>query len=385
MPGKILVVDDDPLATRLMGLSLSSEGFQVSTAASALEGLRAVQVERPDLIILDIMMPDIDGIQMCQQLRSQPATANVPIILLTGKTQIDDKIIGLRAGADDYITKPADPREVVVRVEAVLARARRSALVKQGQVLALIGAKGGVGTSTVAVNLGVTLARRPAPTVLLDLHHLGGTVVSQLRLTPRTSLADLLALPPEQISPQQLDRVLTGHPTGLRALTSPPAGANWVELPAAHASAIVHSATPMADVVLLDLSHVPSPASKELLGLCDMALLVLAPDPMTLSCAEQMITWFESAGLGAGRIATLLVNRSQAAVALSVNDVEQKLQKRCLGAIPPAHEEMAFAERRGEPLALAQTPSIVTMALREVADRVYNMLTGGAAKLGSGL
>jgi DNA-binding response OmpR family regulator len=382
MSGKILVVDDDPLAARLMGLSLGSEGFQVSTAANASEGLRAIQAERPDLIILDIMMPDIDGIQMCQQLRSQPSTADIPIILLTGKTQTDDKIAGLRAGADDYITKPADPREVMVRVEAVLARTRRSAPIKQGQVLALIGAKGGVGTSTVAVNLGVALARRPTPTVLLDLHHLGGTVVSQLRLTPRTSLADLLALQPEQISPQRLERVLTGHPTGLRALTSPPGGANWVELPVAHASAIVRSATPMADVVLLDLPHVPSPASKEVLGLCDMALLVLAPDPTTLACAEQMITWFESAGLSAGMIATLLVNRSQAAVTFSVNDVEKKLQKRCLGAIPPAHEELAFAERRGEPLALARTQSIVTMALREVTDRVYSLLTGGAVKLG---
>lgn len=381
MPGKILVIDDDPLAARLMRLSLSSEGFQVRTAANAVEGLRAVQAERPDLIILDIMMPDMDGLQLCQQLRSQPSTAQIPIILLTGKTQVDDKITGLRAGADDYITKPADPREVVLRVEALLARTRRSAPVKQGQVLALIGAKGGVGTSTVAVNLGVALARRPAPTVLLDLHHLGGTVTSQLRLTPRASLADLLALQPEQISLQQLDRVLTGHPTGLRVLTSPPIGANWVELPVAHASAIVRSATPMADVVLLDLPHVPSPASKELLGLCDMALLVLAPDLTTLACAEQMITWFESAGLGAGMIATLLVNRSQAAVALSVNDVEQKLQKRCLGAIPPALEEMAFAERRGEPLALAQTQGIVTMALREVADHVYSLLMSSAEKL----
>ena len=137
----------------------------------------------------------------------------------------------------------------------------------------------------------------------------------------------------------------------------------------------------MADVVLLDLPHVPSPASKELLGLCDMALLVLAPDPTTLACAEQMITWIESAGVGAGMIATLLVNRLQAAVTFSVNDVEQKLQKRCLGAIPPAHEEMAFAERRGEPLALAQTQGIVTMALREVADHVYSLLMSGAEKL----
>ncbi|MGB9879437.1 MAG: response regulator, partial [Anaerolineae bacterium] len=104
MPDKILIVDDDPLAVKLMRLALAAEGFEVTTALDAREGLLAVQTDQPDLILLDIMMPGVDGLEMCRQLRSRPQTANIPIIFLTAKIQLDDKIAGLQAGADDYIT-----------------------------------------------------------------------------------------------------------------------------------------------------------------------------------------------------------------------------------------------------------------------------------------
>ncbi len=382
MAGKILVVDDDPIAVRLMRLSLTNEGFQVSTAASASEGLRVAQTERPDLVILDIMMPDMDGVEMCRLLRTQKATADIPIIFLTAKTQLDDKVIGLRAGADDYITKPADPREVVARVETVLARTRRATAVKPGRVIALIGAKGGVGTSTVAVNLGAELARHQASTLLLDLHHHAGTAAWHLKLTaPRFSLADLLALQAEQVDTRQVEKALTTHSSGLRVLPSPPAGANLGELPAAHASAIVRSAVPLVDFVLLDLPHMLSEASQEVLRASDMALIVLAPDPMTVACAEQTVSLLESAGVGSEMIALVVVNRVQSAVSLSLGEIERRLQKGCLAAVPPALEEMAFADRQGMPLALSESQSMAAIALREMAERVQSRVSGHAQQL----
>lgn len=380
MAGKILVVDDDPLAVRLMKLSLVSEGFQVSTAANAFEALRAVQTERPDLIVLDIMMPDIDGVQLCRHLRSQPATANIPIVFLTAKTQLDDKIAGLQAGADDYITKPADPREVVVRVQAVLARTRRAASSQQGRVLAIIGAKGGVGTSTIALNLGVALAKQQMSILLLDLHHNASTAAWQLKLPARASLADMLALPADQITPREVEKTLVAHSSGLRVLFGAPVSAKLVELPEAHATAFIRSAASLAEVVLLDLPHMLSPASKQALSLSDMVILVLSPDPLTVACAEQIVPFIESASMTGETVAFVIVNRVQSAVGLTVSEIERRLQKRCLGMMPPALEELAFADRQGVPLVLSPTQSVATIALREMAERVQDKIAGRAPR-----
>lgn len=379
MPDKILIVDDDPLAVKLMRLALTAEGFEVTTALDAREGLLAVQAEQPDLILLDIMMPGVDGLEMCRQLRSRPQTANIPIIFLTAKIQLDDKIAGLQAGADDYITKPADPREVVARVKAVLARIRRVPATKQGWVISLIGAKGGVGTTTVAVNLGIALVRRKVPTILIDLHHHSGTVAWQLKLPDRPSLTELLAMEAYQIDSHQLSKKLFMHASGLAVLPSPPIGAGVIEIPPAHASAIVRSARPLAEVILLDLPHILSPGTKEVLALSDLALLVLAPQPTDVACAEQLKALLEDVGLTGDAVNLVVVNRTPAASTLSLPRIEQQLQKTSLGFVPPAAEELAYSYQQGVPLVLAESGAAV-FSMRELSERLHSQLSGRMIK-----
>jgi len=382
MANKILIVDDDPLAAKLMKLALTAEGYQVSTAPTAMEGLRMAQAERPDLILLDIMMPDMDGLQMCRVLRSQVVTADVPIIFLTGKTQVDDRIAGLRAGADDYISKPADPREVVVRVQAVLTRAQRTIAVKQGRVVAVIGAKGGVGTSTIAVNLAVALTRRQTSALLLDLRPNGGTIAWQLKLTARASLADLVGVPPDQIGSRIVEKALVSHSSGLRVLLSPPPSSGLVELPAEAVSSVVRASAPLADVVLMDLPHINSLATQAALKASDMTLLVLAPESLMVACAEQTLSLLESAGVTKEAVAIVLVNRAQSFTSLSVGDIERTLQRTSLGVMPPALEEVSVADRQGVPLVLSERQTVATMALREMAEHLYNRIAGRGAPEG---
>jgi len=370
VPGRILVVDDDLVALRMMRLSLESEGFQVSTASSAFEALRVIQTEQPDLIVLDVMMPDMDGVQMLRHLRSQPTTSDVPVIFLTAKSQLDDKIAGLRAGADDYITKPADPREVTARVQTLMLRSKRTPAVKQGRVVAVIGAKGGVGTSTIALNLAVALARRQTPTVLIDLRPNAGTLAWQLKSPVRSSLADLVALPVDQLDGRRIEKSLAVHPSGLRLLSSPPSSANLSELPAASVGALVRGASALADVIFLDLPHLISPASREALRCSNEALLILGTDPVAVACAEQALSLLEGCGLAGEAVALIIVNRAPMVAALSIGEIERKLQKTCLGMIPSAPEELAASERQGAPLALSTAQTMATMALQELIERV---------------
>ncbi len=126
MAQQILIVDDDRHIVRLVQSYLEQGGFQTLTAYDGASALQLIRSARPDLIVLDLMLPDADGWEIVRRLRSDTSTARLPVIMLTARVDDADKIVGLELGADDYVTKPFNPREVVARVRAVLRRSSSS-------------------------------------------------------------------------------------------------------------------------------------------------------------------------------------------------------------------------------------------------------------------
>jgi phosphate regulon transcriptional regulator PhoB len=122
MAREVLVVEDEPDIRRLVVLHLEREGFRCRTATTGSDALREVKAAVPDLVVLDLMLPEVDGLEVCRRLRRDTSTASVPIIMLTAKSDEVDRIVGLEIGADDYIGKPFSPKELVARVRAVLRR-----------------------------------------------------------------------------------------------------------------------------------------------------------------------------------------------------------------------------------------------------------------------
>lgn len=120
--GTILVIDDEKDLIELVRYNLEKEGYDVIAAYDGQSGLEVVKKHRPDLVVLDLMMPGLDGLQVCQRLRADPRSSRIPVIMLTAKATEADRVVGLEFGADDYIIKPFSPREVVARVKAVLRR-----------------------------------------------------------------------------------------------------------------------------------------------------------------------------------------------------------------------------------------------------------------------
>ena len=119
---KILVVDDEPDLVELVSYNLRKDGFDVSSVSDGEEALNKIRKENFNLVVLDLMLPGIQGMELCRILRNEPKTKDLPVIILTAKTEEIDRIIGLETGADDYIAKPFSPRELVARVKAVLRR-----------------------------------------------------------------------------------------------------------------------------------------------------------------------------------------------------------------------------------------------------------------------
>jgi phosphate regulon transcriptional regulator PhoB len=157
MPSRVLIVEDEPDIRELVIHHLKRDGYQVSSASSGEEALRLVQAGPPDLILLDLMMPAMDGLEVCRRLRQDPATASLPIVMLTAKGDEVDRVLGLEIGADDYIVKPFSPRELLARVRAVLRRSRPAAGAAPLRLGALVM---DLGTHTASVG-GLALALTP--------------------------------------------------------------------------------------------------------------------------------------------------------------------------------------------------------------------------------
>ena len=116
----VLVVDDDPVILRLLEVNFEMEGFLVRTACDGVEGLELARAEQPDVVVSDVMMPRMNGLELCKGLKDDPATASIPVILLSAKAQATDIRAGIDAGADDYVTKPFEPLDLVDRVNKLL-------------------------------------------------------------------------------------------------------------------------------------------------------------------------------------------------------------------------------------------------------------------------
>src|SRR6187401_593866 len=239
MAAKILVVDDDPNVQRLLQYTLKQEGYDVVIAGDGAEGFRLWTQESADLVLLDVMLPKLDGYQVAQKIREQEAgSAHVPIIMLTAEREVEQKVRGLRAGADDYLIKPFHPAELLARIKSLLARfAPRESLLARpplGRVLAFYGAKGGVGTTTIAINLAIALHRELGRKVaLMDANlQLGDHRVFLDLGLDKKSVVDIVTAP--AMDADLVKSLVQPHDSGVDLLLAPPSPESAELVTAAH-------------------------------------------------------------------------------------------------------------------------------------------------------
>jgi DNA-binding response OmpR family regulator len=373
MNTKILVVDDEPNVLRLIGYALQIEGYEIVTAETGVEALSKVETEGPDLVILDIMLPDLSGIEVCQQLRSKPETIDLPIIMLSARTQVPDRIKGLEAGADEYVTKPVDSDEMVARVAALLDRTQRLRQVqrvRRGKVLGFIGAKGGVGTSTVALNVASVLARQEKSVIAVELRSNYGTFSLQLRKVPGENLGSLPELDPERSNERELSKRLFSSPFGLRVLFGPQKADEFKEIEPDQAEAVIEGLAGMADYIVIDLPYSASSANQAAIRCCDYVALVVAPELICVMSGKVTLELLKSWGVSGGLVGAVVVNRTIAARAMKLREIRSRLGCEIVGVVTPAVEACIAAQERGVPLVIYQPDNIAAANVTEMANRL---------------
>ncbi len=281
MNERILIVDDDEDTLDMIEMILERRGYRSIQTKSGLEALAFLARDVPDLIILDVMMPDMDGNKVCQRIRADSRTANVPVVMLTARSGKANQVEGLMAGADDYLVKPIQPEELFASIENALARAARAPVQETAQVVSVLGARSEVGATTLAVHLALALASR-ARTILIDLEP-GGTAARHLGLSPAHGLNDLLAHAVDALDASEIEAAVTAHPSGLSVLASAIA-----RVGAARAGAILNYFRTTHDVCVLDLGTELSDTALALAPRCHVLLLVLDLDRATLAQAKHI-------------------------------------------------------------------------------------------------
>jgi DNA-binding response OmpR family regulator len=379
MAEKILIVDDDIDSLKLIGLMLQRQGYEIGAANAGAQALSKAAAETPDLIILDVMMPDMDGYEVCRRLRADPNTQNIPIIMFTAKTLVDDKVAGFEAGADDYLTKPTHPAELASRVKAVLARsaAKRGASAEQGTLIGVLGVKGGVGTTTIATNLASALNKKETA-ILADLRPGQGSLSVAMGFARATGLANLMTRPPADINARSVSGEITSHSSGLRLLLSSirPKEAQ-VSMTPDVAEAIVRQLRNLSQLVIVDLGTGLGPVNQRILRDVSHLLIVVDPQRVTLTMSRALQDALGELGLGQGRTSIIMVNRTHSSLQVSWQEAEQILGRDMQAIVSPAPELAFQANEAGVPIMTLQPGAIVSSQYQKLADELAAHLRVG--------
>ncbi|MCB0054119.1 MAG: hypothetical protein KDE24_31755, partial [Caldilinea sp.] len=298
-------------------------------------------------------------------------TAALPVIILSGLGQVQEKIAGLKAGADEYVTKPIDPRELLTRVEMLLLRnrvLRESSAQRAGRVTCVIGAKGGVGTTTLAVNLAALLSSQDRSTIIVELRPDFGTVAVQLKLTPAQNLSNIRDLEPAALTDQLVERLLADTSYGGRALCGPQRVQEFGPIDAKLAGSLLARLVMLADDVVVDLPSTSGELVEAAVRSAGNVIVTLEADIAGVAAAEKRLQQLQGYEKSL-RMHPVVVNR-QGTMLLSMREIETRLNHSLSGMLPPATDVMGVSIQYGSPLAVFQPNHIFCTQLAELAERV---------------
>jgi pilus assembly protein CpaE len=381
MTRKILIVDDDFDTLHMVGKMLERHGFEIAAANNGEKAIQLAQTETPDLIILDVMMPGMDGYAVTRQLRAIEATAFIPIILFTAKAQVDDKLEGFEAGADDYLTKPTHPAELIARVKSILTRPKSGHLPTDDldqpilenidtNAIGVIGTKGGLGTTTVAINTAIAIHQKTRDYVTLaELRPGIGAVGLQLGYRNSTKQNELLRAPIPEITLSRVEDSLVTHGSGIQILLSSfmPVD-SLLQNNLEQIDTVTKQVKLIAPNTVLDLGVGLNPITQKLLPQCDHMIVVVEPVPSTIIQTKALIQNLNELGFKQERIFIVLVSRTRLEITVPNNRVQTELGVNLAGVVMPAPEMSYQAAIRHEALITHQPDSIPSRQFLKLAE-----------------
>lgn len=378
MAEKILIIDDDVDTLRLVGLMLQRQGYEISAASNGTQGLAKALEERPNLILLDVMMPDMDGYEVTRRLRKNPVTVSIPILMFTAKTQLDDKVIGFEVGADDYLTKPTHPTELQAHVKVLLARQKdvteivTSSKEHVGYVIGVLSARGGLGVSSVAANLAAGIHTRiKADVILAELTPGQGTLGMDLGSPNQKGLTELLEGTTAEVTREKVKSLLVPHNSGLKLmLASENPRDVTLNSKVPNYEAIVAQLSTLARFVILDLGNGLPVHVQKLLPMCTERMVVVEGVPGSIQHTRLLIDEIANLKIDRKTITVVLNNRMRSEAQMQLNQVQELLGHSVSATLTPAPEAFLQATRLQTPVVIGQPSNMTSQQFLKLSDAV---------------
>lgn len=369
---RIFVIDDDEQLLRMVGMMLERGGHTITLINNPLDGLDKIKADKPDLLVLDVMMPNMSGHDLAREIRKDKSIGSLPILVLTARSQEIDRTTALKSGADDYLSKPVTSQELIERVDALLSKTSGTQAATGGFVITLFGFRGGVGKTTLSVNLAAALRRISQQEVMLfDMSSAAGQTLAHMRLQGRTSWE---GLPNDGVFEwNTVKENVIIHPSGLRVMPAPAVPVRPLTLTAETTKKLIDLSRDEMTFTIIDAPAYYSPAFEVAVQEADMALHVISPEVISIQTASQLNRLLRRAGINVKRKSHIL-NQTTPDAQLPQSAVERGLNTRVSFQVGyDVNQSRAMAQ--GVPLVLTSAQSAIPSVVKRMAEVIWQRIS----------
>jgi pilus assembly protein CpaE len=371
---RVLMIDDEPFYYKMLLPGFKKAGYTLEYARTGGEGLLKLSAFNPDVIILDVRLPDLTGFDIIQRLRSHPVYSSVPVIFISGQNELNDKLKAFDLGADDYMEKPFQTEELIARLGILARRGKAIQIVQQSETfiepamtIALHSLRGGLGCSSLAVNLSLAFYQIwKKPTLLMDAVLAAGQMAMMLDASPAVSWEDFTDIPANSIDDDMLRQMACVHNSGIRFVASPRYPVAVDNFKSGFFQMVMQRYLEQYDYIVIDTAHDFSDITIEMLSAANIVLLVIAPEMASIRAALCALNIYQKLGFAENKVKLLLNNNSNL-VGIKTPQIEKVLGQTIDIVVPYSPNEVNRALNVGEPFVIKNTDAPITVQLEEIA------------------